>query len=493
MQKRRILPLSRAGAMTPTLRNASKHLCIMLAVMTVPSVGLMSAVPAQAQELDASLQTGAKARVNRSASLRSLTEAVAAASCRLNGGIDSDVARQELASSREDFASIIDGLENGNPALGMPGAEARARTLRAIANTNAVWEPINGAAQTLASGGGSSADAAVVSSSFSELFEQTEVLAAIVSGQYSDPVMLLQSDATVLNFAIRQRALAYRMSREMCELATGTASADTLQNLQQSTGQFEQTLFALRDGFPAAGVNPPPTEAVSASLQATLDIWQAERGIFDAALAGGTPSADDVIKAAALSETLSVAMNNTITLYLIATPGQDDVYRVPLEAYAMDELNGWLSDPALIAAINAQNAEHANLVEEGIIALDQQWRAEAGSGGGPLIEKLLSGPVSNWLLEQQIATAGFVTEVFVMDNKGLNVAQSVETSDYWQGDEAKWQQTYSVGPNALHISEVEFDDSTGFYQSQASLSITDPATGEVIGAVTFGINVQNLM
>ena len=80
-----------------------------------------------------------------------------------------------------------------------------------------------------------------------------------------------------------------------------------------------------------------------------------------------------------------------------------------------------------------------------------------------------------------------------MDNKGLNVAQSVETSDYWQGDEAKWQQTYSVGPDALHISEVEFDDSTGFYQSQASLAIKDPATNEVIGAVTFGINVQNLM
>ncbi|MEO0930160.1 MAG: hypothetical protein AAFY14_05850, partial [Pseudomonadota bacterium] len=89
--------------------------------------------------------------------------------------------------------------------------------------------------------------------------------------------------------------------------------------------------------------------------------------------------------------------------------------------------------------------------------------------------------------------AGFVTEVFVMDDKGLNVAQSVETSDYWQGDEAKWKETYQVGPDALHISDVEFDESTGFYQSQASLAIKDPESGEVIGAITFGINVQNLM
>ncbi|KQB97373.1 hypothetical protein AL073_09420 [Loktanella sp. 1ANDIMAR09] len=186
-------------------------------------------------------------------------------------------------------------------------------------------------------------------------------------------------------------------------------------------------------------------------------------------------------------------MNNTITLYLIATPGQDGVYRVPLEAYAREELSKWLTNQDLIAALKAQNAQHDGLSEDDILVLDQQWRAEASAGNGPLVDKLLTSPVSSWLLEQQDATAGFVTEVFVMDNKGLNVAQSVVTSDYWQGDEAKWQETYSVGPDALHISEVEFDDSTGFYQSQGSMSITDPETGEVIGAVTFGINVQSLM
>ena len=80
-----------------------------------------------------------------------------------------------------------------------------------------------------------------------------------------------------------------------------------------------------------------------------------------------------------------------------------------------------------------------------------------------------------------------------MDNHGLNVAQSVETSDYWQGDEAKWQKTYGNGSGDIHISEVEFDESTGSYQSQVSMPIKDPATGELIGAITFGINVQSLL
>lgn len=471
----------------------SKTACMALVLAAAQSAGILTAQPVAAQSIDSALYVGGKARVNRSASLRSLSEAVASASCRVNSGIGTNTATIDLATVNEDFDRIIDGLVNGNAALGMPGPEESGRTRRTLEETAALWAPLQDAAARLASGSGTAADAATIHTGFRDLFDQTEILAAAISGQYSDPQQLLQSDATVLNFAVRQRALAYRMTRTMCELATGTETEQTTEELANSAKLFEQTLIALRDGFPAAGINPPPNDAVLNSLQATFDIWRDQKGVLDAALAGQTPTAEAVVATADMADALSVSMNNTITLYLIATPGQDGVYRVPLEAYARNELTKWLSNPALIEAIKLQNAEHADLTEDAIIALDQKWRAEAGNNGGPLIDKLLSAPVSNWLLEQQQETAGFVTEVFVMDNKGLNVAQSVQTSDYWQSDEAKWQQTYAVGPDALHISEVEFDDSTGFYQAQGSLSIADPETGEAIGAVTFGINVQSLL
>ena len=79
-----------------------------------------------------------------------------------------------------------------------------------------------------------------------------------------------------------------------------------------------------------------------------------------------------------------------------------------------------------------------------------------------------------------------------MDAKGLNVGQSDVTSDYWQGDEDKWQRTYPVGPDALLIGEVEQDESTQRFQTQVSLSVVDPADGAVIGAVTVGIDVETL-
>jgi hypothetical protein len=79
-----------------------------------------------------------------------------------------------------------------------------------------------------------------------------------------------------------------------------------------------------------------------------------------------------------------------------------------------------------------------------------------------------------------------------MDNKGLNVGQSGITSDYWQGDEAKWQKTYGKGPDAILIDDVEFDESSQTFQSQVSLPVVDSISGEVIGAVTVGVNMDLL-
>ena len=141
------------------------------------------------------------------------------------------------------------------------------------------------------------------------------------------------------------------MTRAVCELASGTNNDETLGELIATVDMFELSLTALRDGMPAAGVNPPPNAVVKSSLESTYAIWQANRGIYDAIKAGDAASADDVIASYALTQDLSVGMNNAITLYLIATPGKDGIYRVPLEAYGESELAKWARNPDVIAAI----------------------------------------------------------------------------------------------------------------------------------------------
>lgn len=157
-----------------------------------------------------------------------------------------------------------------------------------------------------------------------------------------------------------------------------------------------------------------------------------------------------------------------------------------------EKIKPWLGNAAIVDAIKAQNVKTASFTDADIDKLDKQWRAEAKAGGGPLVDELAKNALSAFLKAKKAESNGVFSEVFVMDAKGLNVGMSDTTSDYMQGDEAKWQKTYPVGPDAVFIDEVEYDESSKAFQSQVSATVVDPATGKPIGAITIGINVEKL-
>lgn len=170
----------------------------------------------------------------------------------------------------------------------------------------------------------------------------------------------------------------------------------------------------------------------------------------------------------------------------------EDDYVAAARAYVEQHVMPLLSDPLVVDAINAQNAQHAALQQADIDALDKKWRAEVDAADKPTITEALSSPLSKFLVEQREKSSGVITELFITDNKGLNVGQSDPTSDYWQGDEAKWQKTFQVGPGTIFVDDVEKDESTQQLQTQVSATISDPKTGAAIGAVTVGLNVDGL-
>ena len=191
-------------------------------------------------------------------------------------------------------------------------------------------------------------------------------------------------------------------------------------------------------------------------------------------------------------------MNKTRILVLaaaLAIPAlpalAEEAYVAPVTEYMNTEVKSWLSDPVVVNAIKAQNDEHASLDQAGIDALDTEWRAEVDGSSSKMIDEVLSNKLSAFLKEKKDASDGLITEVFVMDDKGLNVGQSDVTSDYWQGDEGKFQKSFGVGADALFVDDAEKDESTQQLQSQASMTIVDEA-GKPIGAITIGINLDEL-
>jgi hypothetical protein len=187
---------------------------------------------------------------------------------------------------------------------------------------------------------------------------------------------------------------------------------------------------------------------------------------------------------------LAISVSLTSTLALAQS---NEEIEAAARQYVSDSANAWLESPEIVDAINEQNQSNADLAQAGIDKLDKTWRQEAVTGSGPMIDKVLGNSLSNYLVGVQTESSGLITEVFVMDNKGLNVGQSGVTSDYWQGDESKWQKTYAVGPFAVEVGEVELDESSQRFQVQVSVTIVDPANGKAIGAITIGLDAEGLL
>lgn len=148
--------------------------------------------------------------------------------------------------------------------------------------------------------------------------------------------------------------------------------------------------------------------------------------------------------------------------------------------------------PVIVEAVLAGNAAHAASSQAEIDGLDAAWRAELDESTRPTIDQILNNAASDYLRGIEDQAPGRIMEAFVMDMKGLNVAAAQPTSDFWQGDEDRFLKTYPLGPEAIHVGEIEFDESSQTYQVQVSFTLTDPATGAPIGAMTLGLNAETL-
>lgn len=177
----------------------------------------------------------------------------------------------------------------------------------------------------------------------------------------------------------------------------------------------------------------------------------------------------------------------------ISAPALANDFEPAMRSFYEQEIHRWANDPILVDAIVSQNSATLSYDQARIDALDTAWRAEIGSSQSPTITPVISNSAADFLRARIEASGGRITEIFVMDNHGLNVAASSTTSDYWQGDEAKFIETHGVGPGAVHIGDIEFDESSQTYQGQISLTIADPTTGQAIGAMTVGVDAESLL
>ncbi|MDQ0419082.1 hypothetical protein J2045_000092 [Peteryoungia aggregata LMG 23059] len=173
-----------------------------------------------------------------------------------------------------------------------------------------------------------------------------------------------------------------------------------------------------------------------------------------------------------------------------AEPPQPDVSKLVSPAL-IEEMRSFINTEIVQVSVAAQNQRLTAMAQDKIDALDNQWKAEREATDKPLIAATLSNPLSVYLARIQGKSLGLYAEIFVMDQNGLNVGQSSVTSDFWQGDEDKFQKTYQVSDDAMFVDAAEWDDEAKIWRNQVSFTLLD-ASKKKIGAVTVEINLTEL-
>lgn len=145
----------------------------------------------------------------------------------------------------------------------------------------------------------------------------------------------------------------------------------------------------------------------------------------------------------------------------------------------------WAGNATIHKAVTAQNAEKLSLEE--IMRRDEEWIGTPKNH--PFKKQLMQNPCAG-VLRAAAEEDRAVFEAFVMDNQGALVCTLLVTTDYWQGDEPKWQRSYDEGKGALYVAPPEYDESTKLTLVQTSVPIRE---GEkVIGVLMIGFNARLL-
>jgi len=130
-------------------------------------------------------------------------------------------------------------------------------------------------------------------------------------------------------------------------------------------------------------------------------------------------------------------------------------------------------------AVAAKNGEGE--LTAAIELKDRQWSSTPALRG-----RFTTGPCAD-RLRAMTRDDPLVVEVILMDEHGANVCLSRETSDYWQGDEAKWKNAFVEGQDPF-VDEPAFDASSATYALQLSVPVAEG--GRRIGALTLTLKVR---
>lgn len=142
-------------------------------------------------------------------------------------------------------------------------------------------------------------------------------------------------------------------------------------------------------------------------------------------------------------------------------------------------------NPLLIKAVRRQNSEALDMTA--ITQRDEDW--EIADEASALKSSMLTGDHA-LIMQRFIDDNHGLSEIYLTDNQGANVAAYPLTDDYWQGDEEEWTGSYNDGSGQVFIGALEQDKRTNSIYTRVAAPVLD--RNRTIGVLVVGLKLGGI-
>lgn len=143
------------------------------------------------------------------------------------------------------------------------------------------------------------------------------------------------------------------------------------------------------------------------------------------------------------------------------------------------QLKSLAQDPVITQSLLKYRQQSLDLKE--LLELDQQWSSH------PQLADDLLDPQDQRLFKEKLSiNPPLFVELILMGDQGQTLGGVPITSDYWQGDEAKFKQT--VMRENVYVGEIDWDESSRTISAQISVPVW--IDGNLEGVLTGAIEAD---
>ena len=164
------------------------------------------------------------------------------------------------------------------------------------------------------------------------------------------------------------------------------------------------------------------------------------------------------------------------------TPAAEHRYE-PTNRDHLRSLKQLAASPAVVNYTRVANLLNTQSQDE-IDLVDTAWKAQ-DPAVLPRVDEVLDNSTAVYLRRIQRLFPEYL-EIMLIDRKGCVVASADRTSDYWQGDERKWQTIFHNPQREYTVADVHLDLSVNAYLHHYSLPVRDHE-GQLIGVLVAGV------